>query len=108
VEAFACFKWCLERKNIRIIANGNWMKKRKQVQIGSTGFRELKKAIHHLRHKGHVVIALDGFNQSSKCRVNFQGNACNASMFPLRLSRLGQVPLIMAIPIFTNGTVHFY
>lgn len=100
-------QWCIEQKNILIIAAANWVGKRRDIQNKAIGFRDVKKVINHLHQNGRIITTLDLFNELNNCPVTFLGKNRNVSMLPVRLSKLGEVPLIMAIPVFQEGIIKF-
>jgi len=100
-------QWCLEKQNTMIITSSLCSRKKRYIQNRALGFAELKKAMTHLHQKGQIVITVDRFNELKNCPVEFLGNYRNLCVLPVRLSRLGKVPLIMAIPVFREGVVKF-
>lgn len=53
------------------------------------------------------MIAADVFNQQNNCPVQFMGFNQNASVFPARLAITANVPLIIALPIYSNNKIRF-
>ncbi|MFT3907897.1 MAG: hypothetical protein QM737_00605 [Ferruginibacter sp.] len=100
-------EYCIDKKNMLIIANANLAKRNKGIEIRPFGVRALRKIIDHLHKKGHVIIAIDCFNKLKNCPVDFLGSKMNASTLPVRLSELAKVPLIMTIPVFKNDAINF-
>jgi lauroyl/myristoyl acyltransferase len=99
-------QWCLENDFALVFANGTWPGQRKRIQRQAKGVSNLREVVRHLKQKGKVIITCDNFNDQVNCPVKFFGNWNNASMFPARLAKLANVPLITAIPIFRNGTIN--
>ncbi len=100
-------EYCLDKKNMLIVANANLAKKKKGIEIRPFGYKELRRMLNHLHQNGQVVIAIDCFNKLENCQVDFLGSKANASTLPVRLSRIANVPLIMAIPVFDNDAIRF-
>jgi len=100
-------EYCLDKKNMLIVANANLANKKKGIEVRPFGYKELRRMLNHLRQNGQVVIAIDCFNKLKNCPVDFLGSKANVSTLPVRLSEIGNVPLIMAIPIFNNDAIKF-
>ena len=101
-------QWCLENNFALIIAFGKWANKRGgKLQREGKGFNELRGIVKYLKQNGRIIMTADNFNNLNNCPVKFLGNYLNAGLLPTRLARLAQVPLIVAIPVFNNGTVNF-
>ena len=98
---------CMNKLDTLIIANGSWIPKRRHLHNRGAGFKELKKAVDHLNHKGRIFIAADVFNESKDCPISFLGKERNLSLLPVRLSKAANVPLIMVIPVFCGNVVKF-
>ena len=100
-------QWCLENDFGLVVASGNWPHQRKLIQRRAKGFREMREIVNHLQQNGRIIIAADIFDNLNNCPVKFLGNSFNASVLPARLARLTNVPLIVAIPVLYNGSIHF-
>ncbi|MFC0773208.1 LpxL/LpxP family acyltransferase [Terrimonas alba] len=99
-------QWCLDNKIALIISNGTWTHQKRSIQRQGAGFSDLRDIVKHLRQNGRVIIAGDIFNKLDNCPVKFFENNCNASLFPVRLARIANVPLVTAVPALRNGAVH--
>ena len=99
-------QWCLHYKMALIVSNGIWTHRKRSIQRQASGFSNLRDIIQHLQQNGRVIIAGDIFNKREDCPVKFFENNRNASLLPIRLSRLANVPLVTAIPALRNGAVH--
>lgn len=100
-------QWCLEKEFAFIISSIALTRGKKTIQTGEAGFKELRKIVNHLRANGRIILAADVFNNLKDCPVQFLGEHHNASLFPVRLARLAEVPLVVAIPSLRNGSVTF-
>jgi hypothetical protein len=100
-------QWCLEKKFAFIISSIKLTRNEKLVRSNGTGFKELRNIVKYMRLNGRVVLAADIFNNLKNCPVKFLGNYHNASLLPVRLARIAEVPLIVAIPSLQNRTINF-
>jgi hypothetical protein len=100
-------QWSIEQKNILVIAGSSLHTKNCRIEVKPTGYSALRKLVDHLQNKGHVAITIDSFNALKNCPVNFLGNYCNASLLPVRLSKLGNASLITVVPVFKDGKIRF-
>ena len=98
-------EWCLENDFGLIVSRSKWRFRKRRIQRQGTGVNELRDIVKLLRQNGRIIIAADHFNNLENCPVIFNGNSCNASLFPVRLARIANVPLVVAIPAFHNGII---
>ncbi|WP_276503749.1 LpxL/LpxP family acyltransferase [Terrimonas pollutisoli] len=99
-------QWCLDNKIALIISNGTRTQQKRSIQRQAAGFSDLRDIVKWLRQNGRVIIAGDIFNKLEDCPVKFFENNCNASLFPVRLARIANVPLVTALPVLRNGVVY--
>jgi hypothetical protein len=99
-------EWCLENDFALIVSEGKWDFEKRRIQRLGTGFKELRDIVKLLKQNGRIIIAADIFNNLKNCPVNFNGNSHNASLFPVRLARIAEVPLVLAIPTLRNGIIN--
>ena len=99
-------EWCLENDFALIVSRGSWGSEKRRIQRVGTGFKELRDMVNLLKQNGRIIIAADIFNNLKNCPVNFNGISHNASLFPVRLARIAEVPLVVAIPTLRNGVIN--
>jgi hypothetical protein len=100
-------QWCLEKDFALIMSNSKLTHCRKLLQSQGAGFKELRNIVKYMRLNGRIILSADVFNNLNNCPVQFLGNHLNASLLPVRLARVAEVPLIVAIPTLRNGTINF-
>lgn len=98
-------QWCLENNFALIIASNKWLQRTSLTNRGE-GFNELRHLLFHLRSGGRVIILADVFNNLSNCPVKFFEKAYNISLFPARLAKIAEVPLLTAVAEFRHETIH--
>jgi hypothetical protein len=99
-------QWCLDNNFAIIVAYDKKTDKRKLVLRAGTGFKELREIMNCLKQNGRIIMVADTFNHLDNCQVKFLDKDRNVSLLPVRLAKIAEVPLILAIPVLINGTVH--
>jgi lauroyl/myristoyl acyltransferase len=99
-------EWCLENDFALIVSRSKWTFPKRRIQRQGRGISELRDMINLLKQNGRIIIAADIFNNLENCPVTFNGNSCNASLFPVRLARIAKVPLVVAIPAYRDGIIN--
>lgn len=97
-------QWCVEKNYAMIVGWGPWTK-RASIARHATGFNELRNLVNHLRSGGRVIIMADIFNNLKDCPVRFLEKNCNASLFPFRLAKISNTPLVSVMPVLENETI---
>jgi len=90
-----------------IVGWGPWPK-RASIARHATSIRELRELARHLCSGGRIIIMVDIFNDLNNCPVKFFEKSCNASLFPLRLAKLANTPLVTVLPALENETVQIH
>jgi Bacterial lipid A biosynthesis acyltransferase len=100
-------EWCLENDFALIIANIKSNQRANSIKKTGKGFIELRHLLRHLRSGGRIIIMVDVFNNLSNCSAKFLERDYNVSLFPARLAKIADVPLMAVVPELRNGTIHF-
>jgi len=98
---------CIENNYGLIIGRRKWKNSKKKVQRNSKGFTNIRNIIRHLEQNGRIIIAADSFNKLTNCPVRYRNKSLNASSLPSRLAKAASVPLIVALPVLSNGSISF-
>lgn len=101
-------QWCVANEFALIIVSGIWIQRAKQINKYGKGYTELKHLIRHLRSGGRIIITADAFLDSKNCSVEFFEREYKVSLFPARLARIANVPLIAVVAELRNQTIHIY
>jgi hypothetical protein len=100
-------QWCLKNDFALIISNSQVTCRSRLIQRNGAGFIELRDLVKYLQGNGRIILTVDVFDNLKNCPVQFLGKEHNASLLPVRLARVADVPLIVAIPTLHNGSISF-